>query len=178
MAATVLIKRLTSTAPGQSGSTDITSINTRMKQNDTHATGGTDNPVPAVTTSYSFWITTQLECTVTPTTLVDNLRWFSDGSNIGTGLVINGQTATTYVIAASAIVLNTTNYTGLTGAPVDVVTLTSGAPKAVTGSISNPSTGYIGGTTNGMFVYQLAATASAAAGPTATETFTWRYDET
>jgi hypothetical protein len=177
MAATVLIKRLAGTAPGQSGSVDITSGNTRMKQAD-NGTTDTNNPIPAVTTSYSYWGTFQLQVTAAAANAINALKWYTDGSNtFGTGVTAVGQEVTTYVAATSAIVLNTTNYTGLTGAPADIFTFTSGSPKSITGSITN-TTGYIGGTTNGMFAYQLAVTSSAAPGATGSETITWQYDET
>lgn len=181
MAATVDIRRLLGTAPGQTGSAVITGLNTRMKQSDTHATGGTDNPIPAVTTNYSYWATMQLQVSVAPTNGITNLQWYTDSANnFGTGITCSGNSATTYVQATSAIVLSGPaggNHSGLTATPVDVFTFTSGSPKSIGGTIAN-TVGYIGGTTNGMFVYQLAVTSSAAPGTTGSETFTWQYDET
>lgn len=181
MAATVLIRRLLGTTPGQAGSVDITSVNTRLKQADNGATD-TNNPVPAVTTSYSYWATTQLNVTVAPANAINNLKWYSDAVSFGTGLTCSGisaNAASFYTQAVSAIVLNTSNYTSLSGAPVDVTTLTSGAPHTLAGSPSiAATTGYIGGTTNGAFVFQLAATSSASPGTIAQRTFTWQFDET
>lgn len=181
MAATVLIRRLLGTTPGQAGSVDITSVNTRLKQAD-NGTADTNNPVPAVTTSYSFWASTQLNVTVAPANAINNLKWYSDGTSFGTGLTCSGisaNQASFYTAAVSAIVLSVGNYPGLSGAPADVTTFTSGAPHTLAGAPSiGATTGYIGTTTNGAFVFQLAATASASPGTIAQRTFTWQFDET
>lgn len=174
MAATVQVHRFTGSGAGSGA--DITGTTTRMKQAD-NGTIDTANPVPAVTTSYSYWVNTRLNCTVAPANLVANLKWYSDGVSAGTGLTVNGSKASTgansgYRQATSAIVLNTTNHTGTDEATVDVVTLTSGSPKSLTGSTSG--TGAFGD----FWVYQLAATASAAAGPMSARTYSWSYDET
>lgn len=178
MAATVQIRRLTGAGPT---STDITSGNTRASTSDS-PTPGTANPIPipGAGTNYSFWVTTQLNATVTPTGTINNLQWYSDGGNgFGTGVTCVGQTATSYVEATGTVgttgtELTTGNHAGLTAAPASVFTFTSGSPKAVTGSLSNPTTGAFGD----RFVYQIAVGTTAAAGTTPTETFTWQYDET
>lgn len=179
--ATVTIRRWT----GSSGSptkTDITGINTRANAEDAHSTAGTTNPIqkPTAGTNNSFWVATRLSADTTPTGTIDNIRWFSDGSNsLGTGVTCVGNTATTYVQATgtagtSGDILNTTNYSTLSAAAVDVFTHTSGSPKTVSGSISNPSTGDFGD----FFVYQIQVDNTASAGATGSETFTFRYDET
>jgi len=177
MAATVQIHRWTGASPGSGA--DITSANTRMKQAD-NGTADANNPVPAVTTSYSYWVSTRLNCTVTPATTINALKWFSDGVAAGTGLTVKGAKASTgadagYRQAVSAIELeDVTNHTGIDAAVVDVATLTSGSPLSITGSINNPSTGAFGD----FFVYQLVATSAASPGPMTARTYTWRYDET
>lgn len=175
MAATVQIHRWTGATAGTGA--DITSTTTRMKQAD-NGTIDTSNPVPAVTTSYSYWVHTRLNATVAPANGINNLNWYSDGVSAGTGLTVNGADASTganagYRQATSAIILNTTNHTGLDAAPVDVSTLTSGSPRALGGSIA-ATTGAFGD----FFVYQLAATSSASPGPMTARTYTWQYDET
>ncbi len=178
MAATVLIRRLTSTGPS---ATDITSINTRANAEDAHSTAGTSNPirVPAAGTNYSYWVVTRLDATVTPAGTIDNLKWYTDGTgNFGTGVTCNGNTATSYIQATgtpgtTGDQLTTGNYSTVT-TPVDVFTFTSGSPKSVTGSITNPSTGQFGD----RFVYQIAVGTTASPGATSSETFTWQYDET
>lgn len=175
MAATVQIHRITGAGAGSGA--DITSTTTRMKQAD-NGTIDTANPVPAVTTSYSYWVSTRLNVTVAAANDVTNLKWYSDGTSAGTGLTVNGAEASTgadagYRQATSAIVLNGTNHTGLDAATVDVSTLTSGAPRSLAGT-RGTGTGLFGD----HFVYQLAATASASPGPMTARTYSWQFDET
>lgn len=186
MPATVLIRRKTG-ASGSITSTDITSINTRANAEDTHTTAGTSNPirVPAAGTNYSYWVSTRLDVTVTPAGTIDNLRWFTDGSNtFGTGVTCKGAKASTTTDAGyrqatgtpgtTGTQLTQGNHAGLDEAPVDVFTLTSGSPKSLVGTISNPTTGQFGD----HWVYQIEVGTTAAAGATTQETWTWRYDET
>jgi hypothetical protein len=183
MAATVQIVRKTGAAPGSA--TDITSINTRANAEDAHSVAGTTNPVriPTAGTKYSYWVTTRLNVTVAPAGTIDNLRWFTDGANgFGTGVTGVGQAANVGADAGYRIAtgtpgdtgteLTTGNHTGLTGAPVDLFTLTSGSPKSLVGSTSG--TGEFGD----HWVYQIQVATTAAPGATPQETFTWRYDET
>lgn len=175
MAATVHIERWTGSGAGTGA--DITSTTTRMKQAD-NGTVDTSNPVPAVTTSYSYWVSTRLNVTVAPANNVTNLKWYSDGVSAGTGLTVSGAKASTganagYRQATSAIILNNTNHTGLdVASATDVSTYTSGSPLTIVGS--QASTGVFGD----FFVYQLAATSSASPGPMTARTYTWQYDET
>ena len=159
MAATVVIRRITG-ATGAQSATDLAGGNTRANAFDTHTTADTTNPVQKPTTSlnFSFWVSTRLDATVTPAGTIDNIRWFTDGANgFGTGITAKGNTATSYkqatgTVGQTGIILNTTNYTTLAGATVDVFTHTSGSPKAVSGSISNPTTGQFGD----LFLYHIA----------------------
>ncbi len=177
MAATVLIRRLTGAGPT---ATDITSINTRANAEDAHTTAGTSNSilVPAAGTNYSYWVVTRLDVTAITSGTVDNVKWYTDGSNnFGTGVTAKCNTATGYVQATgtagtTGTQLTTGNYATLAGAPTDVFAMTSGSPLSVTGSA----------TTTGQFgdrvVYQIEVGTTAASGATAQETFTWRYDDT
>lgn len=177
MAATVQIVRLTGAGPT---ATDITSINTRANAEDAHTTAGTSNSilVPAAGTNYSYWVVTRLNVTAITAGTVDNLKWYTDGSNnFGTGVTCKVNTATGYVQATgtagtSGTQLTTGNYATLAGAPVDAFTYTSGSPLSVTGTTS--ATGQFGN----YVVYQIEVGTTAASGATATETFTWRYDDT
>lgn len=179
MAATVTIRRWTG-ASGSPTKTDITSINTRANAEDAHSTAGTTNPiqVPASGTNYSYWVSTQLSADTAPSGTIDNLRWYTDGTNnFGTGVSCKANTASAYVQATGTAgetgdILNTTNHTSLAGATSDVFGYTSGSPLSVTGSISG--TGDIGH----QVVYQIEVADTAAPGATSQETFTWKYDET
>lgn len=177
MASTVIINRLTGAGPT---ATPITSINTRANAEDAHTTAGTTNSilVPAAGTNYSYWVVTRLEVTVINSGQVDNVKWYTDGANnFGTGVTCKVNTATGYVQATgttgtTGTQLTTGNYATLAGAPVDAFTYVTGSPLSVTGTA----------TTTGQFgdrvVYQIEVGTTAVSGATATETFTWRYDDT
>ncbi|SNQ59539.1 hypothetical protein [Candidatus Methanoperedens nitratireducens] len=186
MVATVQIVRKTG-ASGAIVSTDITSINTRANAYDTHSTGDISNgiQIPSVGTYYSFWVTTRLNCTVTPAGTINNLRWFTDGTgSFGTGVTCKvakastgldaGYRQATGTVGQTGTQLTQVNHTGLDAAPVDAFTLTAASPLALSGSITNPSTGQFGD----HVVYQLEVGTTAASGATSQETFTFRYDET
>lgn len=184
MAATVTI-RLWTGAEGGPTKTDITGINTRCNAQDAHETADVDNPirVPAAGTNYSYWRATRLSADTTPTTIINAIKWYSDGANnLGTGVTCKGNAAGAYDQATgtegtTGIQLTVAAYgngsTDLTGAPADVFGHTSGSPKSLTGSISNPDTGDFGQ----FFVFQVEVGTTAGPGLTGTETFTWQYDE-
>jgi len=186
MAATVIIVRKTG-ADGSPTATDLAGGNTRANAYDTHSTGDTTNPiqVPAAGTNYSYWVTTRLDATVTPAGTIDNLRWYTDGANgFGTGVTCTVAKAATGATAGyrqatgtpgdTGTQLTQGNHSGLDAAPGDCFSETSGAPLALTGSISNPSTGEFGDHA----VYQIDVGTTAGAGATTAETFTFKFDET
>jgi hypothetical protein len=182
MAATVTIRRWTGTT-GSPTKTDLAGGNTRANSYDTHSTADTTNPVQKPTSglNYSFAVSTRLSADTTPAGTIDNVRWYADGTNnFGTGISCYGQSATAYKQATGTAgttgdPLNTSNYTTLTAAPVEVfANFTSGSPKTLSGSISNPSTGDFAD----FFVYQIRVDTNAGPGASAQETFTFRYDET
>ncbi|MGH7204520.1 MAG: hypothetical protein ACREHC_08845, partial [Candidatus Levyibacteriota bacterium] len=82
-------------------------------------------------------------------------------------------------IGASGTYTQATGTPGTTGnastlATTDISRYTSGAPKALSGSISNPSTGRI----SDYVAMQISVSTSAVAGTLAAETLTFSYDET
>jgi hypothetical protein len=183
MPATVIINRWTG-ASGSPTKTAITSANTVANAVDTHQStaSSSTNPIriPTSGTNYSYWVATRLSATTSPSGTIDNIRWYSDGANnFGTGVTCKGQDASGYVQATGTVgttgtVLGTAAYSTLSGAPVDVFTLSSGSPKTIGGSVVNPSTGDFGS----FFIYQVEVTTTAQPGTTGQETFTWLYDET
>ncbi len=182
MVAVVLIIRKTNTDGNTTA--DITAINTRANTTDVHTTADVANPIQIPTdaaTKRSYWVVTRLHATTAPDTLIDNIEWFTDGSNTyGTGIGNIGETATDYSQATGTAgdegqELNTTNYSSLTTDPVDVFGFTSAAPNPVTGSTTG--TGDFGD----MMIFQVTVTSDAGAGVRPSggpETFTWRFDET
>lgn len=183
MAATVVINRWTGSSGGPT-KTAIQGANTVANASDAHQSTavGSSNPirVPSAGTNYSYWVATRLSASVTPSGTINNIRWHTDGANnFGTGVTCKGNDATSYVQASgtagtTGIQLTVGNYATLSGAPSDVFAHTVGSPKAITGSLSNPSTGDFGD----FFVYQIEVASTASPGATGQETFTWLYDET
>jgi hypothetical protein len=183
MVADIEIRRLTGCAPT---STDISCLNTRLNAADTHSATCTANPIIiSCVTVYSYWAVTQLHAVVAPDNLVDNIRWFTDGTNSYGCAAIDLQvgTATGYTQATGACgsgtLLNNTNYTTGTLTPAcpttdNAFSQTCASPLTVTGSTSG--TGAFGD----RVVMQLSVTSAGTPGtkPATPETITWRYDET
>ena len=184
MAATVTIRRWHGAGPTK---TDITSINTRANAEDAHSTAGTTNPIqiPAAGSNYSYWVTTRLSADSSPAGTINNIKWYTDGGNgFGTGVTAtvgsvpsaSGYTQATGTPGTTGTELLVANYTGFTPSPGgDPFAFTTGSPKSITGTISNPSTGDFGD----FVVYQIVVGTTAGPGATTTqETLTWKYDET
>lgn len=180
--ATVDVIRKTGASPGTA--TAITSSTTRASTSDS-PTPGANNPipVPGAGTAYSYWLTTRLNVVANPDGhTINNLKWYAATSSVPSGTTFMGQAANVgadagYRVATgtpgvSGTVLNTTNHTGLTGAPVDVFTFTSAAPKALAGSTA--STGQVGD----HVVMQIGLDPTVTpATPAPANTFRFRYDE-
>lgn len=167
MAATVSVKQSTGSGP-----TNTTITNLRFNTDDT-ANPGTTNPLvkPAAGINRSFWKTVYLNADTSPSGTINNVKIYCDGSIDWAGC--------TLYLGDTASYAQATGTDGTTGddssvATADIERYTSGAPKAVTGSISNPSTGKI----TDYIVMQVDLTTSAVAGTLAAETITWQYDET
>ncbi len=190
MPATVDINRFTGAITTDINDTTKTALaagNTRASTSDS-PTPGTGNPIPipASGVNYSFWVSTRLVCTVAPSGTIDNLRWFSDGTNSwAAGASASGQSASltmssgyrvaTGTVGTTGNELTVANHPGLTNAKVDVFSLTSGAPKALFGSTTFTQANGFGD----FFVYQITIASTASPGTlTPAEVFSFRYDET
>lgn len=182
MAATVQIHRYTGAGPTDEGS--ITQ--SRFSTSDNHYTTETTNPIPIPTagTNYSFWMPTRIYAATTPSGTINNVKWYTDGTNSWTGVTLEVGTSSAYSQATGTTgttgdELTDTNYSGGTLSPTNPTAdnafgYTSGSPLSVTGSISNPSTGAFGD----YVILQLSVGSTASAGTLGTETITWQYDET
>lgn len=193
MAATVIINRYN--GAGETA-TDITSTTTRLSQADS-ASPGTSNPIPAVGTldtsaAVSVWAVTRLHASTTPSGTINNIKWYTNNPTLQTGVKLRGETATSYVQPVTTNLtfgaggqLTTTTYSTMSAAggangsvladPGAAGVYTSGSPKSVSGSISNPSTGGFGD----RFVFQMQVASTASPGVISpTITVTWQYDET
>lgn len=180
MAATVQIRRWTGTV-GAPVQTQIDSSTSRMSVSDDPNPGVTNPiPVPPSGIYYSYWLSSRLYVSVTPTGTIDNLKWFTDAANtFGTGVTCAVATATSYVEATGTLgttgdELTTGNHAGIGANPLGAFGYTTGAPLSVTGSLTNPSTGDLGD----WVVYQVGLAPTTPPGDSGVETFTFRYDET
>jgi hypothetical protein len=167
MSATVSVKQVV----GGGAGTATTITNLRHNTDDT-INPGTTNPLvkPAAGTNYGYWKTVYLNADTAPSNVINNVRFFSDGTVGWTGVTLYSGTTTAYTQA--------TGTAGTTGdvssvATTNIETYTSGSPLSVSGSIT-AATGVI----SANVILQARVSTSAVAGTLAQETTTFRYDET
>jgi len=144
-------------------------------------------PIPTVGTNRSFWKHIYLRCTGGTFTQIDNIKFFTDGTGFGTGIVVYIGTETpTKNSGSTAGYDQATGTVGTTGneltthaiitAKTDAFLATSGSPKTVTiseaGAIINAS-----GETSNYIVVQMDVGTTASPGDLADETWTFQYDE-
>jgi hypothetical protein len=181
MAATVVVAQYTGAAPG--ASTDVNSACVTVGTSD-EASNASAIPIPTSGSNHSFWTTTALVATAAPDNALNNLKWYSDGTNsFGTGVTAIAITASAYVEAAgtagsSGALLDSACHGGLSGcsgaATSDLFLYTSSCKMTITGSIG-ATTGSVG---DKFVVQQLSVISSAGAGNSGEETITFEYDET
>lgn len=166
MAASVSVKQAYGVDPSTS-----TITNLRLSTDD-NVNPGVLNPLvrPAAGTNRSFWKTIFLNCDVTPSLIINNVKIYTDGAIGWTGVTVFMGTTGTYTQA--------TGTEGDTGTDSSVATanfanFTSAAPKQVTGEISNPNKGRI----TDYVVLQADIATGATPGYLAAETATFQYDE-
>jgi hypothetical protein len=167
MAATVEIRSYHGASGSETG-TDVAGGSIRFKQADNDTVDANNPvPVPAAGTNYSFIKNFRFHAVTTPSNTINNLAFYTDGSNgYGTGVALNVKTSATYV---DPVANGTTALTGTT----DAFTYTSGSPLAITGSVSNPTTGAFGN----FVVAQIAVGTTASQGTSGSESLTWSFDE-
>lgn len=176
MAATVEIRKLT----GENSSITSTDVSSGSLQYGTsdEATSPSPIPVPSSGSNYSYWVTLQLNATAAPDNALDNIKFYTDGTNsLGTGVDGIVATASGYASAVgtagtSGSLLSTSNHDGLTGSPSPLFDYSSGCKLSVSGSI---------GATTGSFgdrvVSQFNVINTAGAGNSPEETLTLEWDE-
>lgn len=163
ISATTSIKSYHGSSAGTSA--DVTAIRFKLADNDT---ADTDNriPIPSTGTQYSYLKHLALACSTSPSSLIDTVQVYGDGS-LPTGVGI--------FIRDHAYSDPTSNEdTELSGFDDNYTDYTSSAPLSVAGSISNPSTGKI--TTN-YIQMQMSIATTASAGVMSDETLTVSYLE-
>lgn len=156
---------------GAASGTPTTVTNVRFCTTDSHNPGTSFPMVKPGSggTNFSFKKTLYLNADTTPSSLINNIKFFTDGSIGWTGVVVEGAAANTYAQA--------TGTEGTTGddanLTTNIATYTPASPLSLTGSISNPNTGKVS-----QFL-ELQVVISDAAGPgiLSSETAGFRYDE-
>jgi hypothetical protein len=169
---------------------DITGLgppNIRFKRAD-NATIDNQNPIPVPPsgTNYSRWKQLYLKVTGGTFTQIDNIRFYSDGTNYGTGVTLkvglqfptnnSGSPGSGYEVADTDD-QDMVNYHGSITSDADAFNYTEGSP------LSGPSiseSGSVIDATNEMsdyIVFQLEVVNGASAGDLTDETFTLKYDE-
>ena len=131
---------------------------------------GTDNPCvkPAAGSNYSFKKTIYLNADTSPSSIINNVKFYCDGTIGWTGVTIEGKVADSYT--------EPTGDEGTSGddnGGTDISSYTSASPLSLTGSIENPNTGKI----SQYLELQAVISTGAVAGALAAETLTIRYDE-
>lgn len=179
------------TSPGTNQDVDALGPPTLRFKTADDATIDSNNPVPipAAGTNYSYWKQIYLFCDTAPDTQVDNIKFYTDGSNFGTGITLNvGDQFPTKNNASDAGYEVATGTGGTTGDEVtanhagissvsDAFSYTSGSPLngptiSEDGSIINAVS-----ETSNYLVLQLAVVSTASPGNKTNETLTFQYDE-
>jgi len=140
-------------------------------------------PIPTSGNNFSYWKNVYLKCDTAPSTQVDNVKFYTDGTAFGTGVRlwvantnpqrINGN-YTGYEVSDAAVAMSSTN-TQVVGV-TDAFTFTSGSPRTCTISEAGNIINAISETTN-YLVLQMTVDSSASPGDLANETLTIQYDE-
>lgn len=181
MAATVLVARYNGAGAGASN--DVNSASVTVGTSD-DATSASAIPIPSSGSNHSFWANFALVATAAPDNAINNLFWYTDGTNsLGTGVTGIVTTASAYVqgvgtAGSSGALLDSACHGGLSGcdgaATSDMFLYTSSCKLTVTGSIA-ATTGSIG---DKFVVHQLSVISTAGAGNSGEETLTFEFDET
>lgn len=174
MAASVSVKQFT----GPSATpTTITSLVLCLAD---AANDGTAHPVtaPGSGSVQSFSATLAPNADSAPAGGINNVKFYSSGTNPWTGVTLQVAKGGTYTQAtgsgSTGTVLNTTNFPGTT-APVDAFSYTSGSPLSLAGSLAGGSTGRI---TSDYLMLQETVSSVAIQGALAPSTMYFQYDET
>lgn len=187
-------------APGLDDDSSLRSpVNIRFKTNDNPVIDTADPiPIPGTGTNRSFWKPLFLKVTGGSFVQINNIQFFTDGTDFGTGILVNvgdqlptknalsssGYNVATGIVGTSGDEMNittnpTTGYTGITSV-TDAFTFTSGSPFAPGDVTTISESGNIidaVGETSNYYVFQMEVVPAASPGDLPDETWTWQYDE-
>ena len=182
--------------PGSSIDTTALSPNLRFKTADDNTIDSNNPiPIPPSGTNYSFWKSLYLQCTVAPSTSVNNFRIYTDAAGFGTGIttyigdeypVRSNGVVTGYDVATGTPgdtgdeMLDVTNGHSELSAKTDLFSYTSGSPLTISDSAFILESGNIIDAINettAYFILQVAVGSTATPGTKTAETITILYDE-
>jgi hypothetical protein len=145
-------------------------------------------PKPAAGLNYSYWKQVYLKCSVAPTSLCNNFKWYTDGGGFGAGIALKvglqfpvkthasdaGYEVATGVVGESGNEM-VAAHAGLSSSG-DAFGYTSASELAVSCGEASSQIDAIGETTN-YLVLQAEVGPTAGAGTPGNETVTWKWDE-
>ena len=174
MTATTEVRVLHGAAPGLG--TNATALTLRFKQSDDDTQDAlAPIPVPSAGKAYSYRKSFLFVATTAPDNVISNLRFFSDGTSLGTGRKVLFARSSSYVQASA------TDVTASVGS-TDVTTLTATSPETIQAGnliLSTDSFPTAGAALQEYVMLQLEASTSATAGNSSSAmTLSYRYDET
>lgn len=182
-------------APVKQQDTDGYTPNLRFKTEDTdgHIIDA-DNPIPipAAGSNWSYWKQVCLQCTVVPSTQVNNVKFYTDEvSDFGVGVdlfigdqfpIRNSGATTGYDLATGVVgtsghdMLDAVNGHGDVTTETDAFTILAANKKDITISEGDTVINGVGDSTNYM-VFQIEVLSTASPGTLTTKTFKLQYDE-
>jgi len=140
-------------------------------------------PIPASGEAFSWRKHFLLNITGGTYGSITNLRWFSDGVAMGTGVTMYTSRVTNpagYTVASSAdetTKVNPTVVAETTVAALDATTYTSASPHVVnSGTVASANA--VGYGAQGLLVQQVGVTSTAVGGTTTARTYNYRWTET
>jgi hypothetical protein len=174
-------------ATGSQTQINITNVNQRMTTNDENASGSPSAnpiPIPLSGVNASFWQNITPYVQVTPSTSVQNVKWYTSGvnpftgSNTGSSIVFSGSHTGSYIqaygtVGTTGVFMVSGSFPWAASQMANMFTYTSASPLSITGSLSNPNTGSFAE----FVTYQAYVSANAVAGQTSQATFTIQWDE-
>lgn len=170
MVATTMVVVFNGVAPGTTA--DITNQEIRFKTADDNTVNSSDPvPVPSTGEVFSWRKHTKLWIEGPPDNQIENLRFYSSGTSLGTGIFHYAATTDIYTQGSSA-----DESTKISGG-VDSAVYTSGSPLTITPGVVIYTSGTPTFGTQNFVVQQMGVSADAGPGNSGARTFTFRYDE-
>lgn len=131
-------------------------------------------PIPAAGFKYSYRKSMKIKWTTPPPAQITNLRLFSDGASIATGVLIRCGTDANYIQGVSGDANADVMSGGTLTQVADIATRTVGSPLIINAGVVATVAGF---GTQDFLVQQVEVASTASAGSTPDRLYTYRYDE-